>query len=258
MLEDSLTGPYSSFFVLFASLFGVVAIERVFVGARAQVLSLQRWGLGLGLWACAVLVFSLLHPVFTALESLFPVWPVIGELPLFARVVMLFLAADFLHYWLHRLLHWRGLWDLHAVHHQDRTYSAVTALRFHPLEVLFGALLRYSVFRMIGADDLSALLAAHLITIWNVIQHAGLIRSGRFSRLLRVFILTPGLHQTHHTADAALANRNFGLFLTIWDRLFGTFTPVVKSDMRVGVDGESYSDDMLDALLQPVRALMRR
>ncbi len=39
---------------------------------------------------------------------------------------------------------------------------------------------------------------------------------------LRYFVVTPQSHRVHHSSDPSHYNSNFGIILTIWDRIFGT------------------------------------
>ena len=36
-------------------------------------------------------------------------------------------------------------------------------------------------------------------------------------------LVTPRTHEIHHSADAAHYNTNFGVLLSVWDRMFGTY-----------------------------------
>lgn len=259
MLEQVFLESYSPFIVLALSLILVAGTEFLAGSVRDDGVVFQRWVLGAGLWACSALMFLF---VVSAVESLagsrFVEFSWFAGLTTGWQVLLLLLIADFLHYWTHRLLHMQGFWRVHAVHHQDRVFSAATALRFHPAEVLLGAGVRYLAFRLMGADPLSALLAAHVITVWNVCQHAQLPPlSPAISGVFRYFFMSSGRHQTHHALDESLRNKNFGLLLTFWDRVFGTFSPVVEYKMRVGVSGEAGSDDMVDSLIQPFRSRVR-
>jgi hypothetical protein len=39
---------------------------------------------------------------------------------------------------------------------------------------------------------------------------------------LRYLLVTPQSHRVHHSIEARHADRNFGVILSVWDRLFGT------------------------------------
>jgi|GEM_PF-1771770 len=44
----------------------------------------------------------------------------------------------------------------------------------------------------------------------------------KVSKLLRWFVVTPGMHRVHHSIEDDETNNNFGFNLSWWDRLFGT------------------------------------
>ncbi len=48
------------------------------------------------------------------------------------------------------------------------------------------------------------------------------------------------MHQLHHSRDPAFHNRNYGVILSIWDRLFGTYMqPIRNQTYEFGIDGRS-------------------
>jgi hypothetical protein len=42
---------------------------------------------------------------------------------------------------------------------------------------------------------------------------------------LEYILVTPSHHRVHHASNAKYLDRNMGMFLIIWDKLFGTFQP---------------------------------
>jgi len=42
-------------------------------------------------------------------------------------------------------------------------------------------------------------------------------------KLLRAVIVTPDMHRVHHSIVVKETHSNFGFFMSIWDRLFGTY-----------------------------------
>lgn len=53
----------------------------------------------------------------------------------------------------------------------------------------------------------------------------------------RLVIVTPAFHHWHHAADVAADDRNFGMFLSVWDRLFGTALDTEALPTAYGVPG---------------------
>lgn len=56
---------------------------------------------------------------------------------------------------------------------------------------------------------------------------------------LAVLIVTtfPGLHKNHHARDQALTDSNYVNMLSLWDRMFGTLTPVGAIEAVRGANG---------------------
>jgi sterol desaturase/sphingolipid hydroxylase (fatty acid hydroxylase superfamily) len=67
----------------------------------------------------------------------------------------------------------------------------------------------------------------------------------------------PVFHRVHHGADAGYLDKNFGGVFLLFDRIFGTFTPLVH-EPRFGVAGEASPDDPLGANLAPFSLLAQR
>jgi len=69
-------------------------------------------------------------------------------------------------------------------------------------------------------------------------NHANIRLPLPLDRLLRMFVVTPDMHRVHHSVLVHETNSNFGFNLSIWDRLFGTYTaqPAAGHDnMTIGL-----------------------
>ncbi|MBD0376135.1 MAG: sterol desaturase family protein, partial [Flavisolibacter sp.] len=47
---------------------------------------------------------------------------------------------------------------------------------------------------------------------------------------------SPNMHKVHHHWKQPYTDSNYGLILSIWDRLFGTFKQLNPTDIRYGLD----------------------
>ena len=57
--------------------------------------------------------------------------------------------------------------------------------------------------------------------------------------MLRLFIVTPDMHRVHHSVFRPEHDSNYGFNLSIWDRIFRTYTAQPKDGhlgMRIGLD----------------------
>ncbi|MEN7549657.1 sterol desaturase family protein [Rapidithrix thailandica] len=160
-------------------------------------------------------------------------WPVWGQL------LSLFVVRDFIHWWVHRLLHRnRYLWEFHKVHHSVEQMGFAAHLRFHWMETVVYRSLEYIPLAMIGfgIDDF---FIVHIIALSiGHFNHANFTFSlGPFKYLFN----NPAMHIWHHAyylPEKHKYGANFGLSLSIWDYLFGTaYLPKSGRNVRLGFPG---------------------
>ena len=153
---------------------------------------------------------------FVALPRVWPLaWPVLSQLALAAVVFDLGLSA--MHVLSHR---WPWAWRLHAIHHSSERLHWLNGERRHPLSALSMAAPGLLVIAGLGAPPLILSAWLTVVSVHLAFQHANLdYRLGP----LRRWISGAETHRWHHKRDYEDAQVNFGEFLLVWDRLFGTF-----------------------------------
>lgn len=161
--------------------------------------------------------------------------------------ICLFVMSDFTRYWIHRFLHTIPfLWEFHKVHHSAKVLNPLTFYRVHPVEnILFG--LRYSlsigfvtgifVYFFGAMISLYEVLGINILLFVFSLMGSNLRHSHiklKYPNFLESFFISPYQHQIHHSSK--YTNKNFGGYLAIWDKLFGTleYSKNVKS-LRIGV-----------------------
>lgn len=259
-LSELMAGPWARF-LLFLVLFVTLALlERFFAARRAGQESdarlLTNFGLGLGNAALAALVpLGALAAAGLAEAKgigLFRLVALPGWAMLFALVVARSLAS----YLQHRASHivpW--LWRIHRVHHSDRQVDLSTGLRNHPAELLLSLLVAAAVTLALG-PPLWVAVAAELIlfapALWT---HVDLRLPEQADRLLRLVVVTPAMHLVHHSADRRQCDSNYGDLLSLWDRLFGSYSPPHVGVARIGLGAEEDrgADNLWRQLLRPLR-----
>ncbi len=170
-----------------------------------------------------------------------------------------FLFMDFVSYAIHFVSHkFLPLWRIHAVHHSDESVSAVSTLLQHPLAMLISIIFHLFFAVLLGLPLLVFILYGIVSTIHGVFTHADIRIPRRVEKVLRWLIVTPDLHRTHHSVDMQEGNSNFGAFLTLWDRLFGTYVEQPKAGVRDLVMGLPSSErpqkfSVAELLLHPFR-----
>jgi len=140
------------------------------------------------------------------------------------RIVTLILIFDLWMYIWHRASHEiKFLWRFHRMHHSDPDMDVTTALRFHPIEMIFSTLLRLIVFILIGMDVFTLIIYEIIMKIVIYLHHSNIYLPQKIDSILRTIIVTPWMHWVHHSKLMVETNSNYGTVFSWWDRLGGTF-----------------------------------
>jgi sterol desaturase/sphingolipid hydroxylase (fatty acid hydroxylase superfamily) len=154
-------------------------------------------------------------------------WGVLNwiALPGWASLIVALVCLDFA-IWLQHVASHRiaVLWRLHQVHHADVDIDATTALRFHPIEIGLSMLYKSVWVLLLGPSALAVVLFEIILNSCAIFNHANVALPAWLDRILRAVIVTPDMHRVHHSVSGREYNSNFGFNLSIWDRLFRTYT----------------------------------
>lgn len=136
--------------------------------------------------------------------------------------VLLLVIEDFLYYWLHRLDHRvRFFWAVHVTHHSSPHLNISVGFR----SSVFQPLYRFVYFiplALLGFKPWDIVFIYSATQIWGIFVHTQTIhKMGWFEHIL----VTPSHHRVHHASNPKYLDMNMGMFLIIWDKLFGTFQP---------------------------------
>ena len=136
--------------------------------------------------------------------------------------ISLVLLEDLSYWFMHLLDHRvRFLWAGHIHHHSSKEFNFSVGLRsavFEPVEKFFF----FIPLALIGFKPLDIILIYVLAQGWGTFVHTRTIK-----RLgpLEYFFTTPSHHRVHHGVNIKYLDKNYGMFLIIWDKIFGTFEP---------------------------------
>ncbi len=134
--------------------------------------------------------------------------------------ILLVLAEDFTYWFMHLLDHHiRFLWAGHIHHHSSNEFNFSVGLRsavFEPIEKFFF----FIPLAFVGFRPLDIVLIYILAQGWGTFVHTKMINK---LGPLEYFLTTPSHHRVHHGANVKYLDKNYGMFLIIWDKIFGTF-----------------------------------
>lgn len=144
------------------------------------------------------------------------------DLFMLLNYLLVIVLADFCQYWLHRFSHeinW--MWAGHVTHHSNNEYNLSVAVRQNALEGIYTWIF-FIPLAFFGIPWQMFLTAYAVSLFWQFIVHTRFINRLGF---LEIFMSTPSHHRVHHGKNPQYIDKNYGAFLIVWDKLFGTFEP---------------------------------
>ena len=215
----------------FLAIFGAMALWEI-AAARRELSDSKsrRWFANLGLVVIDSVVVRMLFPAAAVGFAIFAVERNLGlfnqvSLPAAAEAAASFVLLDLAIWTQHLIFHkvpW--LWRMHQVHHADLDVDVTTGLRFHPFEIVASMLIKLAVIVVLGPPVVAVLVFEVVLNGLAMFSHANVTIPNRAERALRWIVVTPEMHHIHHSTERREHDSNYGFNLSIWDRIFGTYT----------------------------------
>ncbi len=131
-----------------------------------------------------------------------------------------------------------ALWRFHAVHHSDPAVDVTTTIRQHPVESLMRYAAMAAMVVVVGPSAAAFAVYRVASAVNGLLEHANIRAPRWLDRLLSLVTSWPHMHKVHHSRRPAQTDTNFGNLFSVWDRLFGTFTPSWQgTQIHYGLDG---------------------
>jgi sterol desaturase/sphingolipid hydroxylase (fatty acid hydroxylase superfamily) len=235
-----------------------------------KLLSPARWlVLGLSVGAAAGAIAALLESLFGKTADM---GGAMSGFSLVLLALLLVLAFDFGTYVTHRLSHRVPLlWAFHRVHHSAQELNPLTVLRKHPVYDALAILVDVAVVAPVqgvilflwgGTAAVPLVVAVNLLFglfgfAGSSLRHSHIWLSfGRADRLL----VSPAMHQIHHSCAEHHWDRNYGEVFAIWDWMFGSlYLPGERETLTFGLAGEDDPHpDVARAFMEPFVYAARR
>jgi sterol desaturase/sphingolipid hydroxylase (fatty acid hydroxylase superfamily) len=175
------------------------------------------------------------------------------DVPPVVQLVTVVLVLDLAYYLLHVAMHSQPvLWRVHRVHHSDAAVDVTTTIRQHPGETAIRFAAIVAVALPLGARPGDFAIYQLLVALTGLLEHANVRLPPGVNRALALVVTFPDLHKVHHAREARFTNSNYGNVVSLWDRVFGTFTPPrYGREVTYGLDG------LDDPALQATVGLLR-
>lgn len=160
--------------------------------------------------------------------------------------IALIIGQDFLFYVLHYVDHYsRFFWAVHVTHHSSEEFNLTVGFRssvFQPL-YRFVYFIPLSLLGFAGKDIMFIYSATQ---IYGILIHTKYVKKLGF---LEWFLSTPSHHRVHHASNIPYLDKNMGMLLIIWDRIFGTFAEEKEEEpVRYGLTENIKSHNPLNVV----------
>jgi sterol desaturase/sphingolipid hydroxylase (fatty acid hydroxylase superfamily) len=247
----------------------VLAVMMIWEAAMPNRISpvarYKRWSSNFFLVLSGTLVGRLLVPAGLAVVAIFADKQQFGVLnilpvPEWAAITLAVIALDCLIYWQHRVFHRVPLlWRLHRVHHADPHLDASTGLRFHPIEIALSLVVKGLGIFLLGVPVMAILIFEIVLNASAIFNHSNIKLPNWLEKPLRKVIVTQAMHRIHHSQVVTETDSNFGFCLSVWDRLFHSYTDEAKAGddgLTLGLkeyNKESNNTGIGTVLLMPFR-----
>jgi sterol desaturase/sphingolipid hydroxylase (fatty acid hydroxylase superfamily) len=153
-------------------------------------------------------------------------------------ILISFVVLDFFGGWLVHLIQHKTatLWRFHIVHHSDNNVDVTTGLRHHPFESVLRGIFFLIGVAVAGAPVYAVMIAQTIFVLFTQFTHANIRLPDKLDKIISFLLVSPNMHKVHHHWQQPYTDSNYGLSLSIWDRLFGTYQQLDPSEIRYGLD----------------------
>ncbi len=173
----------------------------------------------------------------------------------YAYWLLLFLAEDFVFYLLHVVDHYcRFFWAVHVTHHSSEFFNLTTGFR----SSVFQPLYRFVYFIplvLVGFKPADIVLMYSITQTYGIIVHTNYV--GKLGWLGYIFV-TPSHHRVHHASNTRYLDKNMGMCLIIWDRIFGTFQEELEEEpVRYGLTKSLEDTSLTNTIFHEWKAIFK-
>ena len=161
---------------------------------------------------------------------------------------VLALTYDFLYFFGHYGFHKLSLfWRFHRLHHSATQLTPLTVLRQNPIELFISGIFITLSFNFldntikntlnvylheIQACNINLVLFVFFISGYHL-RHSQI--TVRFPTAIERHLISPAMHQLHHSCAQRHKDKNFGLIFSYWDRMFGSFLHSETDPLTYGI-----------------------
>ena len=141
---------------------------------------------------------------------------------------LLFIFEDLAFYIEHRIDHYcRLFWAVHVTHHSSEEFNLTTGFRSSVLQPVY-RFVYFIPIALMGFHPLDIVFMYSITQTYGILVHTQYIN--KMPLWFETIFVTPAHHRVHHASNIVYLDKNMGMCLIIWDRLFGTFQDELPSE----------------------------
>jgi sterol desaturase/sphingolipid hydroxylase (fatty acid hydroxylase superfamily) len=134
--------------------------------------------------------------------------------------IVLLIGQDFLFYVLHYVDHYvRFFWAVHVTHHSSEEFNLTVGFRSSVFQPVY-RFIYFIPLALSGFEGKDIMFMYSATQIYGILIHTKYV--GKLGPLEWI-LSTPSHHRVHHASNIPYLDKNMGMVLIIWDRVFGTF-----------------------------------
>ncbi|QQL51414.1 sterol desaturase family protein [Mucilaginibacter ginkgonis] len=167
---------------------------------------------------------------------------------------LLVVVQDLLYWVLHYTGHYvRLFWAMHVTHHSSEHFNLTTGFRSTVFEPLYRVFF-YLPLAFMGFNAIDILYAYLITQLYGNIVHTQY--QINLPKWYGWIFVTPSHHRVHHASNIPYLDKNMGMMLIIWDRMFGTFRAENLSEpIRYGLTHNLKDNGAVNTIFHEWKAL---
>ncbi|MGZ3819689.1 MAG: sterol desaturase family protein [Mucilaginibacter sp.] len=168
---------------------------------------------------------------------------------------VLVVTQDFLYWVLHYVGHYcRLFWAMHVTHHSSEHFNLTTGFRSTVFEPLYRVFF-YLPLALMGFTAMDILYAYLITQLYGNIVHTQY--QIKLPKWYGWIFVTPSHHRVHHASNVPYLDKNMGMMLIVWDRIFRTFREEdLPEPIRYGITKQLEDKGPVNILFHEWKALL--
>jgi hypothetical protein len=135
--------------------------------------------------------------------------------------ILLFIFEDALFYLEHCIDHYcRIFWAVHVTHHSSEEFNLTTGFRSSVFQPVY-RFIYFIPLTLLGFHPIDIILMYAITQTYGILVHTQYVK--KMPAWFESVFVSPSHHRVHHASNVVYLDKNMGMCLIIWDKIFGTY-----------------------------------